>query len=310
MLLVLLFMGLPAGVSAQDAASASQTPGAKAEEKPSGKKAQEKPRGKERKISRTFPTPEKLPAKYPEETSDPMEVLRRAAQTSSELTRVYYEARFKGIDPNPADVPYLWGTVVLGGRSDTSTEKFRVMVPGKVPGPSGFVTAMAGSDGKVFFLVDVKKETVTESEDRAVISDMAQMLEYLAVRQITHTEPFSKEMKADKVEFKGSDKVNGIPCYVVHVSNADGSEQTHWYFSIRDGLPRRIERIKVDSTGKTGTAQLTLEKMAINPHMVRDPFTTYVPKGYKVVSSLPDKKADQKTEPKAKQETERKTRQP
>ena len=271
-LFALLFLGLPAGAYAQDVAPGTQTPNKKVEK--------DGPR-KERKVE-TIPV-EAIPLATPvEPTSDPMEILRRAAEAAKGLGRVYYEASLKGRGPLAAHVPSLWGTVVLGGRSATSIEKFRVMVPTVVPGTAGLVTAMAGSDGKNFFLVDVKNKTVTESKDRAVISDMEQVLRYLAVPELVHTNPFDKVMKADKVEFKGTTKVSGIPCYIVQVSNADGTEQADWFFSTIDELPRRVDRIKVDSTGKTGTISVTLDQLAANPGMQRDPFTKYVPEGYQV----------------------------
>ncbi len=270
-LFVLLFLGLSAGTYAQEATPETQTPDKKAE--------------KEQPLEKRKPTtilPVEAPPPPPESTSDPMEILRRAAEAAKGLVRVYYEARLKGIGPLAADVPSLWGTVVLGRGSTGSLEKFRVMVPGVVPGSAGLIEAMAGSDGKTFFLVDVKSKTVTESKDRAVISDMEQVLGYLAVPEMVHTDPFGKAMKAAKVEFKGPGGVNGVSCYVVHVSSADGTEQTDWFFSTTDALPRRVDRIKVDSTGKTGTTSITLGQLAANPGMQRDPFTKYVPKGYQV----------------------------
>lgn len=270
-LFAVLFLGLPVGAYAQEAAPATQTP---------NKKVKKERPPKKRKVSRTIPV--ETPPPPPPATSDPMEILRRAAEAAKGLGRVYYEAQLKGIGPLAADVPSLWGTVVLGRGSTAPIEKFRVMVPGRVPGSAGLLEAMAGSDGKTFFLVDSENKRVTESKDRAVISDMEQVLSYLAVPELVQADPFGKEMKADKVEFKGTDKVNGALCYVVHVSNADGSEQTDWFFGTVGALPLRVNRTKVDSTGKTGTTSVTLMHLAANPAMERNPFTKYVPKGYQL----------------------------
>ena len=270
-LYALLILGLPVGGYAQEAPSGSQVPSKKAE-----RESLVKPRAPRAPASAGPVAPP------PEPTSDPMEILERAAEASKRLKRVFYEGRVRGSGTLAADVPSTWGTAVLGDRSSASTEKFRIMVPGSVPGSSGLLTAMAGSDGKVFFLVDVQKETVTESKDRAVIGDREQMLRYFAIPELMHKDPFGKAKKADKVEFKRYDEVNGIACYVVHVSNADGTEQTDWFFSTTDSLPRRVDRIKVDSTGKTGTISLTMERLIPNPIMQQDPFTKFVPEGYKV----------------------------
>ncbi|MFQ5591146.1 MAG: outer membrane lipoprotein carrier protein LolA [Phycisphaerae bacterium] len=226
-------------------------------------------------------------------TNDPKEILKRAADAAKGLKRFYYEASCKGTGPLAENVPILWGTVILGGRSSTPPEKFRVMVPSTVPGSAGLVVAMAGSDGKTFYLVDVKRETVTESEDRAVISDMAPIVDYLAVPELVHTDPFGEAMRASKVEFNGTEEVNGIPCYVVTVSNADGTRTTQWYFSVRDAYPRKVKRTTKDSQGRTGTTQITLSKVAPNPAMERDPFVKYVPKGYKVVALATKKSTDE-----------------
>jgi outer membrane lipoprotein-sorting protein len=108
-------------------------------------------------------------------------------------------------------------------------------------------------------------------------------------------------MKADKVVFRGTMAVDRRECYVVHVSNADATEYTDWYFSTFDAYPRRVARFKKDSAGQVSMTQVTLKNIAANPGMMRDPFKKYVPEGYQVISSVEKKEADQKTDQKSEQ---------
>ncbi|UCE60279.1 MAG: hypothetical protein JSU63_00730 [Phycisphaerales bacterium] len=233
--------------------------------------------------------------------TDPIAVLKYAAKAAERIDHIYYEASTKGYGTMASEVPALWGTVILGGESTGGFDKFRFMKPDVVPGPAGLVTAMVGSDGKTFFLVDVKHNTVTQSYDPKVMSDMGPLLPYVAVLELLYPEPFAKEMKADKLELRPDALVAGVPCYVVHVSTKGGRQQTDWYFSTKDLLPRRVDRITKDASGKTGTAQLVLSNISVNPRLARDPFTAYFPEGSKSVDlrePKPQEPKAQKPEPK------------
>ena len=286
MLCVLILVSFSSGALAQEATPGPQTP-----EKQQGKR----------------PAPKRMPGRMwlepapppPDPTSDPIEIFRRAAAAAKTLKTFYFEATLRGIGPLAADVPALWGTVVQGGESTGAVQKFRVMINTNVPGNTLQESAMAGSNGKTFFLVDGANKTVAESDDPAVMGDMAQVLPYVTVPQLMHPEPFSKEMKADKLEFIGTEIVSGQECYIVQVPGEGAGEQTMWFFSTQDALPRRVERIKTDSKGRSGTVRLTLAALSVNPNFGRDPFQTFAGHGYKTIPYPPK----HKTEQKAKQKT-------
>ncbi len=282
MLGTLILVSFSGGALAREAAPGPQTP-------------------EEQKGNR--PTPKRMPGRMwlepapppPEPTSDPIEIFRRAAAAAKKLEMFYYEATLRGIGPLAADVPALWGTVVQGGESNGSLQKFRVMINDNVPGNTLQEAAMAGSDGKTFFLVDGANKTVAASDDPVVMGDMAQVLPYVTVPQLMHPEPFSKEMKADKLEFVGTETVSGKECYIVQVHGEVAGEQTMWFFSTQDALPRRVERIKTDAKGRSGTTRLTLAAVSSNPNFGRDPFQTFAGHGYKTIPYQPKHKTEQKT---------------
>lgn len=285
MLGTLILVSCSGVVLAQEATPAPQTP--------------EKQKGNR-------PAPKRIPGRMwlepapppPEPTSDPIEIFRRAAAAAKKLKTFYFEATLKGIGPLGADVPAVWGTVVQGGESTGSLQKFRVMINNNVPGDTLQESAMAGSDGKTFFLVDGANKTVASSDDPAVMGDMAQVLPYVTVPQLMHPEPFSKEMKADELEFIGTEVVNGQECYIVQVPGEGAGEQTMWFFSTQDALPRRVERIKTDAKGRSGTVRLTLAALSSNPNFGRDPFQTFAGHGYETIPYQPKHKMEQKTQQK------------
>ena len=65
-----------------------------------------------------------------------------------------------------------------------------------------------------------------------------------------HPRPFSDEINAEKAVMKGTTKVGDEECYQIHVvyRNARGAEAM-WYFSKKDFLPRRVDRIRPGQDG-------------------------------------------------------------
>jgi hypothetical protein len=170
---------------------------------------------------------------------------------------------------------------LVSGWTGRGAEKFRIELKEFI-GTFMTCNGIATYDGKTYSFVDHKERTAAESKKERVMG-MARrkiwggmMWEYLA------PDPFSDELSGKSQELRGSKEIGGEDCYEIQVVyDTPDSNQTTWYFSKKDYLPRgRIDHIN------RGDQSYTLEKMVTNlvvdPEITKDSFSMVVPDGYGV----------------------------
>jgi peroxiredoxin len=77
----------------------------------------------------------------------------------------------------------------------------------------------------------------SNAEGQAFLSLGSQLL----MTEFTEAEPYSKQLKAQKVELKPNEQVRGVDCQVVMVSWENGLRSEIWWIGAQDHLPRKIE---------------------------------------------------------------------
>jgi len=280
-LLALTVSGLSAAAVAQES---GEKPAARADriESDTAEPASNDAEGTGRKnpvVKPGFVVPVEPPKEAPvEELSDPEEILKRSAEVLSRIVRIHYEATLRATGALAPSFGTLWGTMMMEGFSNGSPKKFRMMIKGRVPGPMEMDTAMVGSDGKVFFLIDVKNKTVTDSYDPAVMGDMGKILPHFAVHHFVDPDRFKKELAAEKLEYLGVEYVGDKPAYKIRVANADESDRADWYFAQEGMKPLRYDRVWKQDDGVHAGVQIHFGPMALNPATQQDPFVSFMPK--------------------------------
>ncbi len=214
------------------------------------------------------------------ELSDAMEILRRADAACKTVKIVRYKASAQGLGADEARMPKVEGTAVFGGWVNNAPERFRYDAKVQKPGSSETQEYSAGSDGNLVYLIDPQKKTVYADMDPAVLGSAARPLRSILVGKIVNPEAFKDELKAEKVELKGTTKVGDEECYDVFVSYGQDNGEGVWSISKKDFLPRRVERSFPRPDGGKGGRLVTLTDLVVNPKIEGDPFKLVVPQGF------------------------------
>ena len=212
--------------------------------------------------------------------TDALEIIKKADAAAKELKVVQYKAVTKGLGADEARLPTVEGTVVMSGWLGFGPEKYRYEVKVQRPGSSEIAEYSAGSDGNLVFLIDPSKKIAYQDIDPAVLGSNARVIASIAVRKLLNPEAFADEIKAEKVELKGSAKIADQDCYEVHVSYGGDFGDGVWFFSKKDFLPRRLERTFPSQGGATGGRQTTLTDLVVSPKLDKDPFKLTLPEGF------------------------------
>jgi len=212
--------------------------------------------------------------------TDPVEILKKADAACKAAKFVQYTASFKGLNAEEARAPKVSGTVVLSGWANGRPEKWRYDLKIERPGSSDVSEATAGSDGKTFFVIDPKTKKAYEDIDPAVLGSTGRAVRGVTMAEFVHNEPFSDEINGEKQELKGVTKVGDEDCYEVLVKYKAQAQEATWFFSKKDFLPRRVDRVFTNQAGEKGGSQLIVTKLTVGPKFDNDPFKLVVPEGF------------------------------
>jgi outer membrane lipoprotein-sorting protein len=209
-----------------------------------------------------------------------LEILKKADAAAKALKAVQYKAVAKGLGADEARLPKVEGTAVMSGWLNSAPQKFRYEVKVQRPGSSEIEEYSAGSDGNMVYLVDPSKKIAYEDIDPAVLGSNARVVGSVAVRKLLNPEAFADEIKAEKVELKGMATIGDHDCYEVHVHYDKDEGDGVWFFSKKDFLPRRIDRMFPTRNGETGGRQTILTDLVVNPKLDNNAFKLTLPEGF------------------------------
>lgn len=217
----------------------------------------------------------------PGELKDPVEILKKADAATLAVKSVRYKARFSGTGAAESRVPRIEGVAVLAGDKGDNPTRFMFEAEIRPPGSDDALKVKAGGDGSDFWVINEKEKKVHTDIDPDVLGRATVLLRFFTMREFTHPKPFSDEINGEKQELRGKTKIGGEECYEVHVTYQGMAQEAVWYFSTRDFLPRRVDRIS--SSGQGGDrfeSRLELTELAVDPSFVKDPFKLDMPEGY------------------------------
>ena len=222
-----------------------------------------------------------LPKKTPDEKNEAVQILRQADEAIKAVKLVKYKGSFEVIGWEKGQIPSLEGTAIIGGGFDRYFEKFRLDLKVREGESSEVEEFVVGGNGDKFFLLDPQKNIAYENTKPTVVGYANAWVSSLCMAEFVHPTPFDDEINAEKVELKGTEKVGDEECYVIHVvySEARGME-TDWYFSKKDLLPRRADRITVHKIRGKSVKKLVITDLIVDPKIDKDTFELALPEGF------------------------------
>ena len=214
------------------------------------------------------------------ELSDPREILQKADAAVKHIKVVQYKATAKGLGADEARMPATEGTAVLSGWQNLSPAKYRYEVKVKRPGSEEVTEYIAGCDGDVTYLIDPAKKMVYADMDPAVLGSASRAVRGVSVGKLVNPDGFADELKAEKMELKGSATVGGVDCYEIAIDFGKDVGEAIWAISKSDFLPRRTVRTAPRPGGEKGGRELTMTDLVVNPKADKNPFALTVPEGF------------------------------
>ena len=231
------------------------------------------------------------------ELTDPMDVLKKADAAIKKVKLVSYDADYTATEWIRKFVPDVKGSVVLGEESKGEIAKFRADVSirshksddeqsdaGDSAGKDEVLKVIAGSDGDEYFLLDPKSKTVYQDMDPAVLGKNSRNIQRVVMKQFVAKNPFEDELKVEEMKLEEAEKVSGHDCYKVRLKME--RNEAIWYFSKKDSLPRRVDRIHKNGEGEEGMTKLVISDLKTSPDFKGNPFAPNAPADYKTTDEF------------------------
>jgi len=234
-------------------------------------------------LTQTSATPEQAAVEPTPESWSPtaMEVLRRADEAARAVHAVRYEARRFGTGEAARRFLQVEGTVMIAGAFERHFDTARFEALLKFPGSDLVHRATYAADGDSYCLIDHDEKIYYHNSDPRVTGHMGRFVQFMGMREFIHPTPFQDELNGVSAELVGRESVCGEPCYVVDVLYAGQKQRAIWYFSIKDFLPRRVERILNPSEREKGGPVIEIAGLEVDPAVDAETFRIDVPEDYR-----------------------------
>ena len=215
-----------------------------------------------------------------ESTKAALAILKRADDATKAVKLIRYDARWEGTGWVESRTWKLDGTVIAGKGGDDKPQVFLIVLAAQAPRSSEKREYTAGFDGTTYFMIDTKRSLVYVGTNGTAMGQGGRVAQALAMIEFTHSTPFTDELTGQKALLMGTKTIGGEECHHVLVVYKNGQE-AEWYFSKKDNLPRRVERIVKNSAGETAKRIRTITNLVVDPQLPEDTFKVKVPEGFK-----------------------------
>jgi len=211
-------------------------------------------------------------------------ILEKVDAAAKAVHSVSYHGSFRGTGWLAGRVAQVEGTAVIGGmvirhRRSRGFERFHFDVRVRESGSEEVKRFTAGHDGEVFFLIDWQARTVHANDVREVLGSDGRLAQTIGMIEFVHPTPFTDEIDGDEVELVGMELVGDQECHVIDVVYAFGRGQARWYFSKKDLLPRRVDRVYYRE-GERATTELVVTNLVVDPPLESAELQPFVPDGF------------------------------
>ena len=214
-----------------------------------------------------------------------LEILQKADVAIKAVERVRYQGRSEPSGVATSFVSAAEGESVLVGWSGTMPTFFWAHVSSTSADSDDPIELTGGGDGEMYFIIDHRTRKAYEDMDPAVMGSGARALQSFVMAEFVHDAPFDDELGADSLEYQGTESVEGTDCHKIHVSYGGGQQST-WFFSTDDFLPRRrVRQFNIPQQGD-GAVVITLSKLEVNPTIDPKIFRLVLPEGYEQIDDF------------------------
>ena len=224
--------------------------------------------------------------------NEAIEILRKVDAAAKAVRSVKYTGSFSGTNWLANRVSQVEGTAIIAGAADTAFrfirfDQFRFDVRVRENGSEEVKRFIAGHEEQSFYLVDWQKQVVHVGPIPDVLGSDGRTAQAIGMVEFVHPTPFSDEINGQEAALTGTTMVGDVSCYVIDVTYQNGTEST-WYFSQKDFLPRRVDRI-YRRGNQRATTELVVTDLVVDPEA--NDVALVVPEGFEKTDKLPPNRA-------------------
>jgi outer membrane lipoprotein-sorting protein len=226
------------------------------------------------------PTPTKPDAE--ERAGEPIgtratDILEAADAATRRIKSIKYTLHVQRVDVPDNQASKMSGTVIMSGWKDGAPAKFRYEVVTRPGGGTETAKVIVGYDGAQYWALNMRDKKAFAGETMESIGIYQLLVQFFPVTEFVFPSPFGDELNAPKKEYLGPDKVGGEQCQKVYVAYQNPRQKATWYFSTKDHLPRRVDRMITDPDGATLTRSSVITDLVVDPELPDDVFTLVIP---------------------------------
>lgn len=205
-----------------------------------------------------------------------VEILKKVDAAAKAVKSVRYDGSLTGVD-GTGKAFEIKGKVVVRRGTDGNPDSYIYDVHAKQGDDAESRRLTVGGNGDMYYLIHWEKKIAYEDLDPAVVGREGRTVMGIYMREFTHPTPFSDEINATGVEVRESAKVGDEDCYVIHVNYGARGQESTWYFSKKDYLPRQREMH--NNRSSTPNVQ-TIMNLKIDGAVADDEFVLHLPDGF------------------------------
>ncbi len=226
------------------------------------------------------------PAERPESghiadtTAEALAVLGQADAAIKAVRTIRYRAHAFATGWLTNRIAEVEGTAVISGSHEIHFRAARFDATVRFPYLNDVQKLTCGADGTFYYLIDWDQKLAYEGIDLRVTGHGGRAVQRIGLREFVHETPFDDEINANSVALLADQRIGKEPCYVVDVVYAHEGGHAVWYFSKRDYLPRRVDRVFDNPTRGVATAVVELYNLEANPEIDSGDFALKVPEGF------------------------------
>lgn len=213
-------------------------------------------------------------------TKEVAEILKKVDTTIKSVSSVRYTGSYRGTGWQSRIKPTSTGTVLMVSGAGRGLRQFHFDTYAKFGGSDETLHFTIGGNDKKFFLIDWQNKIAHHSYDPKVIGRAGRIAQTTKLIEFVHPTPFDDEINADHAKLLASAKVGDEDCYVIHVNYSQGRGEAIWYFSKKDFLPRRVDRVFLRD-GERGTTELIITNLVVSPKIKKNELQLTLPEGFK-----------------------------
>ena len=207
-------------------------------------------------------------------------ILAQADEATKAVRSIRYRARAYPTSWLTARLAEVEGTAVITGDHEIHFRVATFDTTVRFPNLKGVQKLTYGADGTFFYLIDWDQKLFYQGIDRHVTGHGGRAAQRIGLREFVVEEPFSDEINADSVALLAEERIGEEPCYVVDVVYANDGGHAVWYFSKRDYLPRRVDRVYDNRVRGVAMIVVELYDLEADPKIDSRDFALKLPDGF------------------------------